>query len=266
MTDPIGNGIAAGRVAAAGFVAYEQYKFMKEQLSLSNKYLLFFQEQRQFYRTNWRPRTEDRVRQDATDPIVTPDYVALYGRAYNYTADIAIRFERLLFGTGGATNPASSFRHRRAAMYMLPAPSEVQLNTYISLGIAATKVDATTYRFRYEEYKENIMGQRRYDRLLAVAEYSNKSGMAVARDGATSFGYLNNALEAKGNMYGAMANDMFASAGNLFQSRKGGPKQHYNYPVNAKVGSYEPEQFSRRLENSLQSPIWESPTGGVVAK
>lgn len=266
MTDPIANGLAAARVVAAGIVANEQYKFMKEQLDLSEKYLVFFQEQRQFYRTNWRARTEDRVRQDATDPIVTPDYVALYGRADGYTTDIAIRFERLLFGTGGAFNPASSYRHRRAAMYSLPGPNEVQLNTYIALGICATKVDAITYRFRYEEYKENIMGQRRYDRLMAVAEYSNKAGMAVARDGASSFGYLNNALEAKGNMYGAMANDMFASAGNLFQSRKGGPKQHYNYPVNAKIGDYAPEQFSNRLENSLQSPIWESPTGGVVAK
>lgn len=265
MTDPVGNGLALARIAAAIIIAEEQRKFMRAQIRMAEYYLEYYKEQRQFYRNFYRPMVEERLRIDATDPVFTPEYVARYGAVSNASLDSIIGFSRLVFGNNGATSPSESWLHRHAAMYALPSQQEVQLLNYIDLGIRATHVDLENYRYRHEEHKEQIYKQRRFDRLMNVAEYSNKSGVAAARDGAASFGFVSSALENKANMYGAMANDMFASAGNIFQSNKGGPKQHYNYPVHPDMGKYNPtESYSVGLEQQLKRPFWESPVGPVL--
>jgi hypothetical protein len=255
-----------------------QLRFMRKQMDLAEGYLEIFANQREFYRSVFRPKTEDVLRVLAVDPVFTPNYLARY--AYAQTLGIGINFvkyERINFNSASGL-AADSYYDRRGQMYSLPKSVYVELQNYRDTFIYAIHADIQNHLFRYEEYKENIWGQRRYDRFVTVGEYSNKSAVAMAQDGAASFGLLSNAVEAKGNLYGAMANDFAASAGALFQkAMTPNPSDMMRFPqpnvipkkneviTNARIGT-PMEDYSARMMTQVQRPYVDTVKGGRMVK
>lgn len=261
--------IATANVVNAILMSALQIQFLREQNRLSRNYLRFYEEQRQFYRDVFRTRTEEAVRLAAQDPVFTPNYQASYTSAYRIGVSINyVNFGILNFGRSPLLH--DSYYDRRGQMYGLAKPYNTDIASYINCELALTQVDIENHLYRYEEYKENIYSQRRWDRLNVVAEFSNKNAVAVAQDGATSFGFLNSALEAKGNMYGAASNDLFASAGNAFQSmgKSGMGKPYKSASTKDMVLSNTPantsKAYSNRMEQEMNRQYWTSPTHRVL--
>lgn len=252
---------------ANAYNAYEmarlQLKLLRKQRTLAERYQEFYQIQRQFYRDVFQFNVEERILAATLSTTFTPNYRAQYGTAQVFGNDRIDRYSQLITGRG-APDPKDSYYARRGQMYSLPGFIDVQLHNYLSLHIVAHRVDAITHLYRYEEYKETIYQQRRFERFSAVAEYSNKVAVNLAQEGSSSFAYLNNALEAKGNHYGAASNDLFAAAGNAYQS--GSAKKMDNSFNIQKRQKTVPEQYSANQEKSISSPTWNSPRNGPIIK
>ena len=217
-------------------MAQLQLKFLRKQTTLSEGYLDFYLEQRRFYREIFRVQTEEAVRLLAQDPVFTPDYFANYAYARRLGLNIVhIKYKILNFGTSDGER--NSYYDRLTHRYGLARPYNTEILNYRDMAIGLMHADLQMHLFRYEEYKENIWQQRRFDRFNVVAEYSNKNAVAVAQDGAASFGFLSSALAAKGDLYGNMANDLFASAGHAFQAGRNKVKTSFGIPTSPTTGS-----------------------------
>jgi len=137
------------------------------------------------------------------------------------------------------------------------------------MAIGVMHADLQMHLFRYEEYKENIWRQRRFDRFNTVAEYSNKNAVAVAQDGAASFGFLSSALSAKADYYGNAANDLFASAGHAFQSGRNKVKTSFGIPTSPTTqnnpapigGKGSAVNYANNMANQVTSPTANTPMG-----
>lgn len=263
MGDVILAGIAAANAINAYNMARKQLKLLKQQVRLSKVYLEYYELQRQFYRNVFQDNVETRIRMFSESSIFTPDYHAAYGTALNFGNDRQLRYQYLTLGRGAAV-PQLSYYARRGQMYSLPGFVDVQSFNYVSQAISMHRVDLFAHLYRYEEYRENIYSQRRFERYSAIATYGNKSAMTIAAEGTSSFAYLNQALEAKGNMYGAAANDLFSFAGDAYQSGQG-KKRVADAFAAPKVGSMNAggmaESYSRRQEQNVMNPTWSSHTG-----
>lgn len=261
--DP-GSVALAALAAFRARIAYElgtiQVKLLKQQIKLAEDYRKIFAEQRAFYRDNFRARIEASIRQYATHAQFTPDYVASYGTAYGFMRGLAFKSRLITFGSTNDTDILyNSYYGRRMRMYSVGRPADPFLEYYIYGQLDLSKVDAADHLFRYEQYKENIYNARRFDRMTAVAEYSNKHVVAAARDGAASFGAVASALTAKGNFYGARANDMMYGAGNLFQNSMANLKSG-EAPQSAALS------YSQRMEREVVSPVYTASDGRVMLK
>jgi len=248
--------IAVARAIVARKMYRLQVKLLKQQLNLSERYLAFFSEQRAFYRAYFRDDVNLKLIQLAQDPIFTPKYFAQYGNAFSIVSDRAAGMGHLVFGTYIDVNPYDNYYQRRATMYSLPTPVDVSVVNYISTSRCAIVVNAMNHQYRYEEYKENIYQQRRYERLMVLGEMSNSQAIAAARDGAASFSFLNDALMRKSNYYGSLANEHMAGAGQAFQVMR--DLKSTSNQTNAV------SRYTYGLERSLEQPFWDSPLGPVL--
>lgn len=245
-------------------IAYElgrvQIRLLKKQIDLAEKYRDIFAEQRAFYRDQFRLKVESAVRFYATHAQFTPDYAANYGGANSFVRDLHFKSRRITFGTTNTTDILfDSYYGRKMKMYGIGRPADLFIDYYIYGQLDLSNVDAIDHTYRYEQYKENIYDARRFDRMTAVAEYSNKHAIAAARDGATSFGAVASAITAKGNFYGARANDMMYGAGNLFQ-------QGWNNLKNQNAPGGDLLTYSRRMEDNTLSLTYNLPNGGSILK
>lgn len=252
--------LAIAKAEAARKLARIQIRLLRKQVELSEKYRNIFAEQRAFYRDNFRARIEASIRQYATHAQFTPDYVASYGTAYGFMRGLAFKSRLIVFGSSNDTDILyNSYYGRKMRMYSVGRPADPFLEYYIYGQLDLSKIDAADHLFRYEQYKENIYNARRFDRMTSVAEYSNKHVVTAARDGASSFGAVASALTAKGNFYGARANDLMYGAGNLLQNTLGGLK-------NGTAPQSDPLLYSKRMENSTLSLTYNLPDGREFRK
>ncbi len=253
--------IAAANATLAALLAREQLKFLERQIELSEGYLAFFSEQRRFYREVFRAQTEEAVRLLAQDPVFTPDYFANYAYARRLGLNIVhIKYKILNFGYSDAER--NSYYDRLTHRYGLVRPYNTEILNYRDMAIGVMHADLQMHLFRYEEYKENIWRQRRFDRLNVVAEYSNKHTVGLATDGASSFGFLSKALEAKSDMYGNAANDLFASAGHAFQSSRNKVKNAFSIPdTNVIGGKGSAVAYAKNMDKQVFSPTVDTPRG-----
>lgn len=259
--DP-GTSVSAGIAVARAIVARKMYKLqiklLKAQLDLSEKYLAFYTEQRAFYRSYFRDDVNIKLIQLAQDPLFTPKYFASYGSAFSIVSDRMAGMGYLVFGSYISPDPYDNYYQRRATMYSLPTPVDVSLVSYIAVGRCAIFANALNGQYRYEEYKENIYQQRRYERLMVLGEMSNSFAIAASRDGASSFAYLNDALDRQGNYYGSLANEHMAASGQAFQTMR----NLKNAPAETQTGAV--NRYVHGLEQSLQKPFWDNPFGPVL--
>lgn len=260
--------IAVANALNAYRMALLQLKFLRRQTTLSEGYLDFYVVQRRFYREAFRAQTEEAVRLLAQDPVFTPDYFANYAYARRLGLNIVhIKYKILNFGRSDAER--DSYYDRLTHRYGLVRPYNTEILNYRDMAIGVMHADLQMHLFRYEEYKENIWRQRRFDRFNTVAEYSNKNAVAVAQDGAASFGFLSNALSAKADYYGNAANDLFASAGHAFQTGRNKVKTSFGIPTSPTVpnspapigGKGSAVNYANNMVNQITSPTANTPMG-----
>ena len=260
--------IAVVNARNAYAMAKLQLKFLRKQTTLSEGYLDFFLEQRRFYRETFRVQTEEAVRLLAQDPVFTPDYFANYAYARRLGLNIVhIKYKILNFGASDGER--DSYYDRLTHRYGLVRPYNTEILNYRDMAVGIMHADLQMHLFRYEEYKENIWRQRRFDRLNTVAEYSNKSAVAIAQDGAASFGFLSGALAAKADYYGNAANDLFASAGHAFQAGRNKVKTSFGIPTSPTTpanpapigGKGSAVNYANNMTGQIMSPVANTPQG-----
>lgn len=229
--DPLAFAVAVANAAIAYEFCRLQLRQLRRQLDSADRYYQMYRRQRALYRSVF--QTGQSFDNPADGPAINGvlysqssgaerslvnearseiPYSARYlfqqndvgARQGDYLTQILYHFN--------ATPTAVTRKHER--MQLKPDPNSL---VYLALTAIATNVDGLNYWYRFEEYREIVERERRFEHLTSAMQFSLKRGVAVANGAGMALDQLGNARQRMADFYGKASNNFGGMAGFALQ-------------------------------------------------
>lgn len=229
--DPLAFAVAVANAAISYEFCRLQLKQLRRQLDSADRYYQMYRRQRALYRAvfqNGQPFDNDANGGVLDGILYGPSsgaerslvnearseipYNARYlfqqnnvgARQGSYLINILYHFN--------STPTAVTRKHER--MQLKPDPNSL---IYLALTAIATNVDGLNYWYRFEEYREIVERERRFEHLTSAMQFSLNRGVAVANGVGMALDQLGNARQRMADHYGKMSNTFGGMAGFALQ-------------------------------------------------